>query len=164
MEPLSAHAVFSPYCRGSAPFILDITGGNAHEHRDHRTEPEKRADGPILHRLLRTVGQAQSLRHRHHGKNDHCATGLKIDCLLPGSTGGEQQVAARVAYNEIDLVLMFRDPMEKYQNDTQINDLLRSCDQNCIPVATNVATAEVLIQGLARGDLAWREIDPKATF
>ena len=92
------------------------------------------------------------------------ATGLKIDCLLPGSTGGEQQVAARVAYNEIDLVLMFRDPMEKYQNDTQINDLLRSCDQNCIPVATNVATAEVLIQGLARGDLAWREIDPKATF
>ena len=46
----------------------------------------------------------------------------------------------------------------------KIDDLLRSCDQHCIPVATNVATAEVLIQGLARGDLAWREIDPKATF
>ena len=55
------------------------------------------------------------------------ATGLRIDCLLPGSTGGEQQIAARVSYNEIDLVLMFRDPMEKYQNDAQINDLLRSC-------------------------------------
>ena len=92
------------------------------------------------------------------------ATGLRIDCLLPGSTGGEQQIAARVSYNEIDLVLMFRDPMEKYQNDTQINDLLRSCDQNCIPVATNVATAEMLIQGLARGDLAWREINPNASF
>ena len=92
------------------------------------------------------------------------ATGLRIDCLLPGSTGGEQQIAARVSYNEIDLVLMFRDPMEKYQSDAQINDLLRSCDQNCIPVATNVATAEMLIQGLARGDLAWREINPNANF
>ncbi|NCB04334.1 MAG: methylglyoxal synthase [Clostridium sp. SCN 57-10] len=86
------------------------------------------------------------------------ATGLHIDRLLPGSTGGEQQIAARVAYNEIDLVLMFRDPMEKYEHETEINDLLRNCDLNSIPVATNVATAEVLIQGLARGDLAWREI------
>jgi Methylglyoxal synthase len=90
------------------------------------------------------------------------ATGLTINRLLPGSTGGEQQIAARVSYNEIDLVLMFRDPMEKYSEDEQINDLLRSCDLNSIPVATNVATAEVLIQGLARGDLAWREIvNPK---
>ncbi|MBQ1704725.1 MAG: methylglyoxal synthase [Clostridia bacterium] len=98
------------------------------------------------------------------GKMIMDATGLKIDCLLPGSTGGEQQIAARVSYNEIDMVLFFRDPLEKYQNDAQINDLLRSCDQNCIPVATNVATAEMLIQGLARGDLAWREINPAATF
>lgn len=86
------------------------------------------------------------------------ATGLKINCLLPGSTGGEQQIAARVSYNEIDLVLLFRDPMEKYSNEHEINDLLRNCDLNSIPVATNVATAEVLIQGLQRGDLAWREI------
>ncbi len=86
------------------------------------------------------------------------ATGLRIECLLPGATGGEQQIAARVAYNEIDLVLMFRDPMEKYSGEPQINNLLRNCDLNSIPVATNVATAEVMIQGLARGDLAWREI------
>ena len=86
------------------------------------------------------------------------ATGLKVNCLLPGSTGGEQQIAARVAYNEIDLVLMFRDPMEKYERESELNDLMRNCDLNSIPVATNVATAEVLIQGLARGDLAWREI------
>ena len=48
--------------------------------------------------------------------------------------------------------------MEKYEHETEINNLLRNCDLNSIPVATNVATAEVLIQGLARGDLAWREI------
>jgi len=92
------------------------------------------------------------------GKMIMDATGLNIDLLLPGSSGGEQQVAARVAYNEIDLVLLFRDPMDKYSGEPQINDLLHSCDLNSIPVATNVATAEVLIQGLARGDLAWREI------
>ncbi len=86
------------------------------------------------------------------------ATGLKVQCLLPGATGGEQQIAARVAYNEIDLVLVFRDPMEKYSTEPELNDLLRNCDLNSIPVATNIATAEVLIQGLSRGDLAWREI------
>ena len=91
-------------------------------------------------------------------------TGLPLTLLLSHKQGGHQQINARIAYNEIDLVLMFRDPMEKYQNDAQINDLLRSCDQNCIPVATNVATAEMLIQGLARGDLAWREINPNANF
>ncbi|MBR5245725.1 MAG: methylglyoxal synthase [Clostridia bacterium] len=92
------------------------------------------------------------------GKMIMDATGLKIQCLLPGSSGGEQQIAARVSYNEIDLVLLFRDPLDKYGNEPQINDLLRNCDLNSIPVATNVATAEVLIQGLQRGDLAWREI------
>lgn len=92
------------------------------------------------------------------GKMIMDATGLKVQCLLPGSSGGEQQIAARVSYNEIDLVLLFRDPLEKYGNEPQINDLLRNCDLNSIPVATNVATAEVLIQGLQRGDLAWREI------
>ncbi|MEA4921632.1 MAG: methylglyoxal synthase [Clostridiaceae bacterium] len=86
------------------------------------------------------------------------ATGLKIDCLMPGATGGEEQIAARVVYNQIDLVLLFRDPMVKYDNETTLNNLMRSCDKNSIPIATNVATAEVLIQGLARGDLAWREI------
>jgi len=90
------------------------------------------------------------------------ATGLKIHCLLPGEAGGKQQISARVAYNEIDLVLVFRDPLDRYNDDPAITELLRNCDLNTIPAATNLATAEVLIQGLARGDLAWREIvNPK---
>lgn len=90
------------------------------------------------------------------------ATGLKIHCLLPGEAGGTQQVSARVAYNEIDLVLVFRDPLDRSNDDPAITELLRNCDLNTIPAATNLATAEVLIQGLARGDLAWREIvNPK---
>ena len=92
------------------------------------------------------------------GKMISDATGMKIDCLMPGSTGGEEQITARVVYNQIDLVLLFRDPMMKYDSESTLNSLLRNCDKNSIPISTNVATAEVLIQGLARGDLAWREI------
>lgn len=92
------------------------------------------------------------------GKMISDATGLKIDCLMPGATGGEEQITARVVYNQIDLVLLFRDPMKKYDDETTLNNLQRNCDMNSIPIATNAATAEVLIQGLSRGDLAWREI------
>ena len=87
------------------------------------------------------------------------ATGLKIDCLLPGSTGGEQQVAARVAYNEIDLVLLFTDPNTTDPwDDAQMIETIRHCDRHNVPIATNLASAEMLIMGLQRGDLDWREM------
>lgn len=90
------------------------------------------------------------------------ATGLKVHCLLPGANGGDEQVAARAAYNELDMVLIFRDPMDKYAAEDDLINLQHLCDTNNIPFATNVATAEVLIQGLIRGDLAWRDIvNPK---
>ena len=90
------------------------------------------------------------------------ATGLKVNCLLPGISGGDEQVAARAAYNELDMVLIFRDPLDKYSGDSDFTNLQRLCDMNNIPFATNVATAEVLIQGLIRGDLAWGDIvNPK---
>ena len=86
------------------------------------------------------------------------ATGLKIDRFLSGSQGGEQQISARVAYNEIDLVLFFRDPLTASADEPNDMNLLRLCDSHNIPVATNIATAEVLIHGLERGDLEWRDI------
>jgi len=88
------------------------------------------------------------------------ATGLSVHRFLSGQQGGEQQIGARIAYNEIDLVIMLRDPLTA--NDNDFPSLLRLCDLHTIPVATNIATAEVLIQGLERGDLAWRDIvNPK---
>ena len=87
------------------------------------------------------------------------ATGLPITLYLNASQGGSQQVAARIAYNETDLVLFFRDLAE---DDSDVNLISRLCDQHNVPFASNVATAEVLIQGLKRGDLAWRDIvNPK---
>ncbi|HJC20534.1 MAG TPA: methylglyoxal synthase [Candidatus Butyricicoccus avicola] len=91
------------------------------------------------------------------------ATGLKIEKYLPGMQGGEEQIAARVSYNEIDLVLFFRDPMSNSQYEPDIHVLARLCDMQNIPIATNSATAEMLILGLDRGDLDWRNIvNPKS--
>jgi len=90
------------------------------------------------------------------------ATGLPVTKFLAGEQGGDQQISARIGYNEIDLVLFFRDPVSASDKEPDINPLLQLCDIYNIPVATNVATAEVLIQGLARGDLGWRDIvNPK---
>ena len=85
-------------------------------------------------------------------------TGLKVHRFLSGPQGGDQQIGARIAYNEVDLVLFFRDPLTAQPHEPDVTALFRLCDVHNIPLATNVATAEVLIMGLERGDLAWREI------
>lgn len=84
------------------------------------------------------------------------ATGLKIERLLTGEQGGEQQITTRVAYNEIDIVLCFRDTRPNKQFHEEEQELFLTCDRYNIPVATNIATAEVLITALDRGDLDWR--------
>ena len=89
------------------------------------------------------------------------ATGLHIERLLTGEQGGEQQIATRIAYNEIDMVLCFGDPNQKVP-DADISYISRLCDQNNVPFAGNLATAEMLVLGLNRGDLDWRDIvNPK---
>ena len=92
------------------------------------------------------------------GKTVSEATGLEITRFLGGSQGGSQQIASRIGCDEIDLLLMFRDPLDAKPEEPDEQVLLRLCDVHNIPVATNIATAEVLIHGLERGDLDWREI------
>ncbi|MBE6806504.1 MAG: methylglyoxal synthase [Ruminococcaceae bacterium] len=86
------------------------------------------------------------------------ATGLDIVRYMSGAQGGDQQITARIACDEIDLLLFFRDPMTAKSNEPNDLDMLRLCDTRNIPVATNIATAEVLIHGLERGDLDWRNV------
>ena len=93
------------------------------------------------------------------------ATGLTIERLLSGDQGGEQQITSRLAYNEIDLLLFFRDTRASGEYDEVEHELLRMCDLYNIPVATNIATAEALVCALDRGDLDWREfMNPRSDY
>jgi methylglyoxal synthase len=86
------------------------------------------------------------------------ATGLEIVRFLSGGQGGADQISSRISCNEIDLLLVFRDPINPKMGEPRDATLLRLCDVHNIPVATNIATAEALIHALERGDLDWREI------
>ena len=91
------------------------------------------------------------------------ATGLEIEKYLSGPQGGDQQIGSRIACDEIDVLLLFRDPISPNPGEPSENNILRLCDVHNIPVATNIATAEALIHSLERGDLDWRDIvNPKA--
>ena len=90
------------------------------------------------------------------GKYISEATGLQIEKMLSGSHGGIEQIASKIAYDEVDILILLRDT----NNDTEYTEtemnLVKLCDKYTVPVATNVATAEVLILALVRGDLDWR--------
>ncbi len=85
------------------------------------------------------------------------AAGLDIETFLPGSTGGMEQITSRVSYNEIDVVFYFRSTDHPLEPDEAELDLLRQCDVYNIPLATNIATAEVLVTALEAGTFDWRE-------
>lgn len=86
------------------------------------------------------------------------ATGLEIQRVLSGDQGGVQQIAATVSCNEVDMLIFLRDYIAEHEESVNQSNLLRLCDVRNIPAATNVATAELLIHGLERGDLDWREL------
>ena len=95
------------------------------------------------------------------------ATGLEIEQLLGGGEGGAEQIASRVSFNEIDLVFYFRDSDSKTgtESDDSGYNITRLCDIHNIPLATNIATAEVLVMALDRGELNWREIvNPRSEY
>ncbi len=84
-------------------------------------------------------------------------TNLNIHKYLAGHLGGEQQMGAQIEHNEIDLVIFLRDPLNPKSHEPDVNNVVRLCDTHNIPLATNLATAELLIKALDRGDLERRE-------
>lgn len=86
---------------------------------------------------------------------------LSVTRLKSGPLGGDQQIGAMVAENRMDLVIFLRDPLMAQPHEPDITALLRLCDVQGVPVATNIATAEILVRALARGDFAWRELVDK---
>ena len=92
-------------------------------------------------------------------RHNLCATSTTGQ-MVSDATGlhvGSQQIGARIAYNEMDMVLFFVDPNDSSM-EKELLYISRLCDQNNIPFASNVATAEMLVLGMDRGDLDWRMI------
>jgi len=101
-------------------------------------------------------------------KNDLYATGttgrlieevtnLNVHKFLAGHLGGTQQLSAHIEQNLIDLVIFLRDPLSPKSHEPDLYNVMQICDKHNIPLATNLATAELLIKALERGDLEWRE-------
>ena len=92
------------------------------------------------------------------GKRIMDETSLDIHRLASGPLGGDQQIGAMIVSQEIDLVIFLRDPLTSQAHETDIQALIRLCDVYHVPVATNLASAEIFIKALDRGELSWREV------
>ena len=85
-------------------------------------------------------------------------TNLSIHKFLSGPLGGMQQLGSQIAQNDIDALIFLRDAMAPNPHEPNVNDVVRLCDMHNIPMATNLATAELVILAIDRGDLDWREM------
>ena len=93
------------------------------------------------------------------------ATGLNIETYMSGHSGGTEQLASKISFNEIDIVFYFRSTEHVNEVLEGENNLLRLCDAYNIPVATNLATAEALVLALDNGTLDWRNlINPRSEY
>ncbi|MEW9049846.1 MAG: methylglyoxal synthase [Neobacillus sp.] len=86
------------------------------------------------------------------------ATGLPITRFRSGPLGGDQEIGAMIAQNNMDVIFFFRDPLTAQPHEPDVTALVRLCDVYSIPLATNMGTAELLIRGLDEGFLEWRNI------
>ena len=85
-------------------------------------------------------------------------TNLSVHKYLAGHLGGEQQIGAQIEHNQIDLVIFLQDPLTPKTHEPNVGNIMKLCDIHNIPLATNLASAELLIKSLDRGDLEWREM------
>ncbi len=85
-------------------------------------------------------------------------TSLDIERLASGPLGGDQQIGSLIVSQDIDLVIFLRDPLTSQAHETDIQALIRLCDVYHVPIATNLASAEIFIKALDRGEFSFREV------
>lgn len=95
------------------------------------------------------------------GKRIMAETSLSIERLMSGPLGGDQQIGSMIATGNMDLIIFFRDPLTAQPHEPDVSALLRLCDVYGIPLATNIATAELLIRSVEEGYFSWRETAKK---
>jgi len=92
------------------------------------------------------------------GRRIEEVTNLRVHQFLPGAVGGDKQFTEMIERNDMDMVIFFYNPLLQDPRQADIDSITRCCDKYNIPIATNIATAESLLLGLANGDLDWRNI------
>ena len=92
------------------------------------------------------------------GGRIEAGTNLKVDKLASGPLGGDQQIGSLIVTEAIDLVIFLRDPLTPQPHETDIQALIRLCDVHYVPIATNLASAEIFVKALNQGDLDWRTL------
>lgn len=92
------------------------------------------------------------------GKRISEETGLEVFRFQSGPIGGDQQIGAKIANNEMDIVIFLRDPLTAQPHEPDVSALMRLCDVHLIPLATNLAAAEIVLRALTHGDFSWREV------
>ena len=85
-------------------------------------------------------------------------TNLRVHKFLPGETGGTRQLASQIEQGNLDMIIFLRDPNSGMDERSDLSSILSLCDMYNIPIGTNLATAELLIHALERGELEWRNI------
>ena len=89
------------------------------------------------------------------------ATGLAVTRFCSGPLGGDQQIGAMIANNDMDMVIFFRDPLTAQPHEPDVSALIRLCDVYQVPLATNMGMAEILLKGLQEGFVDWRLIQER---
>ena len=89
------------------------------------------------------------------------ATNLQITRFCSGPLGGDQQIGAMIANNDMDMIIFFRDPLTAQPHEPDVSALIRLCDVYQVPLATNMGTAEILLKGLQEGFVDWRMIQER---
>ena len=97
------------------------------------------------YQLVATAGTGKLLREK---------VGLEVECLSRGPEGGDAQIGARVVEKRVDAVIFLIDPLDRHPYDPDIQTLLRLCNVHDVPLATNVATAELVLNASGAGDPA----------
>lgn len=97
------------------------------------------------------------------GKRIEDETELKVKRLASGPLGGDQQIGSLIVSQDIDLVIFLRDPMTAQAHEPDIQALIRLCDVYHVPIATNLASAEIFIKAIDRGEFSFREVRKTTT-
>ncbi|MCL6446444.1 MAG: methylglyoxal synthase [Alicyclobacillus sp.] len=120
----------------------------------HDRKKDQMVDFALAYRHI--LAQATLFATGTTGQRIADATQLQVHRVQSGPYGGDQQIGAKIAEEQMDLVIFLRDPLTAQPHEPDITALLRLCDVHNVPVATNLATAEALLRALERGDLDWR--------